>query len=72
MKDMRYIDDVTTLQLHEELCIGCGLCIEVCPQSVLELLGGKAHIVDKNSCMECGACVNNCPVHAVEVHPGVG
>ncbi len=72
MKNMRYIDEVTTLQLNEKLCIGCGLCIEVCPRGVLELEEGKAHIIDKNACMECGACANNCPVHAVEVHPGVG
>ncbi len=72
MRDIRYLDDVTSLRFNQELCIGCGLCIAVCPQSVFELEDGKSHIVDKNACMECGACVNNCPTHAVEVHPGVG
>ncbi len=72
MKDLRYLDDVSSLVLDEEKCIGCSLCTEVCPQAVIEMIDNKAHIVDFNACMECGACVNNCPSKAISVSPGVG
>ncbi|MCD4742080.1 MAG: 4Fe-4S binding protein [Desulfobacteraceae bacterium] len=72
MENLRYIDDVSTLVLDQDKCIGCGLCTEVCPHNVFELQNGKAEIVDFNACMECGACVNNCPSNALEVSPGVG
>ncbi|MCD4675818.1 MAG: 4Fe-4S binding protein [Desulfobacula sp.] len=72
MKDLRYLDDVSTLVLNEEKCIGCSLCTEVCPQGVFEMRQNKAYIIDFNACMECGACVNNCPSQAISVSPGVG
>ena len=72
MESLRYLADVTTLKLDEDLCIGCGLCTQVCPHQVFEMRSGKADIIDLNACMECGACVNNCPSNAIEVNPGVG
>ena len=56
MKEHRYLDNVATLQLDVETCIGCGLCARVCPHGILEIAGNKAQIVDRNRCMECGAC----------------
>jgi len=72
MEDVRYLDDVSTLVLNKEKCIGCSLCTEVCPHAVFEMRQNKAHIVDFNACMECGACVSNCPTEAISVNPGVG
>jgi NAD-dependent dihydropyrimidine dehydrogenase PreA subunit len=72
MKELRYLDDVSSLILDRDKCIGCGLCAEVCPHSVFELQDQKAQLVDLNACMECGACVTNCPTDAVKVNPGVG
>jgi NAD-dependent dihydropyrimidine dehydrogenase PreA subunit len=72
MENIRYLDNVSTLKLDEDLCIGCSLCTEVCPHGVFEFDGRKAKIIDLNACMECGACVNNCPSNAISVNPGVG
>ncbi len=72
MQDFRYIDGVTTLTLDRQACIGCGQCLEVCPQEVFVLAEGKARLADPDGCMECGACANNCPVSALSVRPGVG
>jgi ferredoxin len=72
MKSLRYLDDVTTLTLNPEVCVGCGSCIEVCPHGVLSMNGRTAVITDPNGCMECGACATNCPVQALSLTPGVG
>ncbi len=72
MRNMRYLEDVATLILDKEACVGCSLCTVVCPHGVLEMRNSKAVIVDLDGCMECGACVNNCPVNALKVTPGVG
>jgi ferredoxin len=72
MKDFRYIDGAAILKLNEKACVGCGMCVTVCPHRIFELEGKKARIVDYNACMECGACATNCPVDAIRVTPGVG
>ena len=68
----RYLNDVTTLTLDTDKCIGCGRCLEVCPHGVFEIADNKALIVDRDACMECGACALNCPANALEVNAGVG
>jgi NAD-dependent dihydropyrimidine dehydrogenase PreA subunit len=72
MKDLRYIDDVVTLELASDRCDGCGVCLDVCPQHVFELAAGKALLADRDACIECGACSRNCPRGALKVRPGVG
>ena len=72
MKGFRYLRDVTTLELQEAGCVGCGRCVEVCPHQVFLITGRKAAIADRDACMECGACALNCPVAAIAVAAGVG
>jgi NAD-dependent dihydropyrimidine dehydrogenase PreA subunit len=72
MNRLVYLKDVTTLQVFEEKCVRCGLCLEVCPHGVLSLNGGKVQIEDRDACMECGACMQNCPAGAITVKSGVG
>lgn len=68
----KYLKDVATLKLNKDKCIGCGMCVQVCPHQVFMIKEGKAAILDKDCCMECGACAQNCPVTAVSVRSGVG
>ncbi len=72
MKGYRYIDNVSTLALDSERCIGCGMCVLVCPHGVFRCEAGKAVTVDRDVCIECGACALNCPTDALSVKPGVG
>lgn len=72
MKDFRYLEDVTTLKLNSDKCIGCRACTIVCPHGVFEMIEKKAIITDLDACMECGACSLNCPPEAISVTPGVG
>ena len=72
MGELIYLEDVVTLELDHEKCVGCGMCLDVCPHAVFELDGGKALIENRDACMECGACARNCPVEALSVQAGVG
>ncbi len=72
MKGYKYLQNVATLHVDRETCIGCGICQEVCPHHVLAIKDKRAEIIDFNSCMECGACARNCPVAAIAVDFGVG
>lgn len=68
----RYLRNISSLSVNTERCIGCGMCIEVCPHDVFLIENRKVKIIDKDACMECGACNKNCPVGAIEVSTGTG
>ena len=72
MGKLIYLSDVVTLNLDQEKCVGCGICLVVCPHEVFSMNNGNAVIQDRDSCMECGACSLNCPSEAVTVKAGVG
>ncbi len=72
MGKLIYLKDVVTLELREPSCIGCGMCLEVCPHEVFAMNGKRVHIKDRDACMECGSCSRNCPVDAITVEAGVG
>ena len=72
MGQMIYLKDVVTLRLDREKCIGCGMCLVVCPHAVLSINNRHAHIENLDACMECGACARNCPFEAITVQAGVG
>src|SRR5665647_3203390 len=71
MKTMQYLKNVVTLMLDANLCIGCGLCVMVCPHAVFEINNRKARIIDFDDCMECGACARNCQFGAISVAPNL-
>src|SRR5688572_11290494 len=47
-------------------CMGCGLCVEACPEEgVLELLHGQAVVAHGARCVGHGRCAEACPVGAI-------
>src|SRR5205807_51078 len=53
------------------LCIGCGLCIEACPEDeVIGLVNGIAHIIHGSRCIGAARCEEVCPVNAIKVGLG--
>lgn len=53
------------IQIDNEKCIGCGLCIKDCPAGKLKLENSRA--VYTPECIQCGHCVAVCPQAAVSI-----
>lgn len=46
--------------LDENLCIGCGICANLCPAKAIEIRNGKM-VVDFEKCYGCSICQIHCP-----------
>ncbi|MFA6769891.1 MAG: 4Fe-4S binding protein [Bacteroidales bacterium] len=57
----------TVIKIDEELCNGCGNCVEGCHEGALQLIDGKAVMVSDLYCDGLGACIGDCPVGAIEL-----
>lgn len=47
-----------------DLCIGCGVCVEICPVNAIVMNDDKAFIIE-DMCRNCQKCVRACPVGAI-------
>ena len=46
----------------EELCSACGLCVQVCPFSAVQIDKARhVAVVNEVLCQGCGTCVGTCP-----------
>ena len=50
--------------LITDSCIGCGSCVEVCPQSCI-ITDDIPYVIEQEHCLHCGNCHSICPVGAV-------
>ncbi|MBW6515036.1 MAG: 4Fe-4S binding protein [Candidatus Cloacimonetes bacterium] len=55
------------IEIDEEKCTGCGLCIPDCPEGALQIIDGKARLISDLFCDGLGACVGACPEDAMHV-----
>ena len=71
---LRCFDNV---MLSPELCILCGLCVDVCPTDCIVIARAdhvgagtaaqSALLLDEDLCIRCGLCVNRCPPGALSM-----
>ncbi|MEN6378715.1 MAG: 4Fe-4S binding protein [Methanofastidiosum sp.] len=55
------------INIYEEKCNGCGICVPNCPEGALQIIDGKARLVSDLFCDGLGACIGNCPEGAIFV-----
>ena len=54
------------LMFYPNSCIGCGKCLEVCPNHAHKVKDG-AHIIDRTLCTNCGTCADVCYAQALRM-----
>jgi len=59
------------ISLNREICIGCGVCVDVCPRNVYEMNESdkKVDLVNPEKCINCNACVHRCVVKCLTILP---
>lgn len=55
------------VRIDEQLCNGCGLCVIPCAEGAIELVEGKARVVNEELCDGAGFCLGVCPTGALSV-----
>ena len=61
--------------VDENICKGCGLCVNACPRKIIELnkerISAKgyhpARLIDAGKCVGCASCAMMCPDMAITV-----
>ncbi|NLJ79790.1 MAG: ferredoxin [Firmicutes bacterium] len=55
-------------KIDPDLCIGCALCAEICPEVFEMGDDGLAHVIEGGNCEEAGCCqeaADSCPTEAI-------
>lgn len=55
------------VQIDEEKCNGCGLCVPSCAEGAIRIVEGKARLVSDVYCDGLGACLGECPHGAISL-----
>ncbi|MFX1338113.1 MAG: 4Fe-4S binding protein [Promethearchaeota archaeon] len=62
----RYLNALFESKIDQELCIGCGNCVQVCPVDAITL--DDIARVNRDLCLGCGLCAGTCPEEAITLH----
>ena len=58
-----------TAWADEDRCVGCGVCVSMCPYTAISLdTEKKVSVVNEVLCKGCGTCVAACPSGAMQQH----
>ena len=55
------------IEIDEDKCDGCGLCIPACEEGALQIVDGKARLVKDIYCDGLGNCLGECPQDAINI-----
>lgn len=53
------------IKIDKEKCNGCGACADVCHESAIEMVNGKAVLTREDYCDGLGDCLPACPTNAI-------
>ena len=61
-----YLNALFESIIDQELCVGCGSCVERCPVDAITL--DDIATVNREMCIGCGLCAGVCPEEAITLH----
>ncbi len=53
------------INIDQEKCEGCGTCITECNKGAIQIVEGKATLINANVCDSLGSCIPKCPMYAI-------
>lgn len=53
------------IQIDEQKCTGCGICVSACHERAIEIIDGKAKLIKDDYCDGLGDCLPTCPTNAI-------
>jgi ferredoxin len=63
--------------INKDLCVGCGSCSNLCPQTAITLkrylgpiIQSKELLINQDICVQCNLCEESCPVDAIKLEDG--
>jgi len=65
--------EIAPIEVNQDLCSGCGICVAVCSYDATELVKsdkGLVAVIDDLKCKRCGVCVAACPAGAIVIKDG--
>ena len=66
-EDSKEADCAYRFVLDESKCIGCRVCVETCPNDVLETKDGFPVAVQPEACEGCEVCTALCEQEAIDI-----
>ncbi|GLI52740.1 ATP-binding protein [Thermodesulfovibrio yellowstonii] len=55
------------VQIDKDRCDGCGACVNACAEGAIQIVNGKAQLINEIYCDGLGACLGSCPKGAITI-----
>jgi len=55
------------IKVNQDLCVGCGLCVNTCPDTFKLNNTGKSEVISQDNISCAQTAIASCPVQAISI-----